>query len=41
MNNQVVWGLPHVFAIFLIIAASGILNIASISSVLILRFINL
>ena len=34
MNNQVVWGLPHVFAIFLIIAASGILNIASISSVL-------
>jgi|TARA_B100001063_G_C16731106_1_gene539341 molybdopterin-containing oxidoreductase family membrane subunit len=33
MNNQVVWGLPHVFAIFLIIAASGILNIASISSV--------
>ncbi len=33
MNNQIVWGLPHVFAIFLIIAASGILNIASISSV--------
>ena len=33
MNNQVVWGVPHVFAIFLIIAASGILNIASISSV--------
>ena len=33
MNNQVVWGLTHVFAIFLIIAASGILNIASISSV--------
>ena len=33
MNNQVVWGLPHVFAIFLIIAASGVLNIASISSV--------
>ena len=33
MNNQVVWGLPHVFAIFLILAASGALNIASISSV--------
>ena len=33
MNNQVVWGVPHVFAIFLIIAASGILNVASISSV--------
>jgi Ni/Fe-hydrogenase subunit HybB-like protein len=33
MNNQIVWGLPHVFAIFLIIAASGVLNIASIGSV--------
>ncbi|HGG05145.1 MAG TPA: molybdopterin oxidoreductase, partial [Aliiroseovarius sp.] len=33
MNNQIVWGLPHVFAIFLIVAASGVLNIASISSV--------
>lgn len=33
MNNQVVWGLPHVFAIFLIIAASGVLNVASIGSV--------
>ncbi len=33
MNNQVVWGLPHVFAIFLILAASGALNIASLSSV--------
>lgn len=33
MNNQVVWGLPHVFAIFLILAASGVLNIATISSV--------
>ncbi|MGD8421796.1 MAG: polysulfide reductase NrfD, partial [Gammaproteobacteria bacterium] len=33
MTNQVVWGLPHVFAIFLIIAASGALNVASISSV--------
>ncbi|MFT7595842.1 MAG: Ni/Fe-hydrogenase subunit HybB-like protein [Paracoccaceae bacterium] len=33
MNNQVVWGLPHVFAIFLIVAASGALNVASIVSV--------
>jgi Ni/Fe-hydrogenase subunit HybB-like protein len=33
MNNQIVWGLPHVFALFLIISASGALNIASISSV--------
>lgn len=33
MNNQIVWGLPHVFAVFLIVAASGALNVASISSV--------
>lgn len=33
MSNQVIWGTPHVFAIFLIVAASGALNIASISSV--------
>jgi len=33
MNNQVVWGMPHVFAIFMIVAASGVLNIASIGSV--------
>jgi molybdopterin-containing oxidoreductase family membrane subunit len=33
MNNQVVWGLPHVFAIFLIVAASGALNLASMASV--------
>jgi len=33
MNNHVVWGLPHVFAIFLIVAASGALNVASIASV--------
>ena len=33
MNNQIVWGTPHVFAVFLIIAASGALNVASISSV--------
>jgi molybdopterin-containing oxidoreductase family membrane subunit len=30
MNNQIVWGLPHVF---LIVTASGELNIASIASV--------
>jgi molybdopterin-containing oxidoreductase family membrane subunit len=33
MDNQIVWGLPHVFAVFLIVAASGALNIASIASV--------
>jgi len=33
MNNRIVWGLPHVFAIFLIVAASGALNVASIASV--------
>lgn len=32
MNNQIVWGMPHVFAVFLIVAASGALNVASISS---------
>ena len=33
MSNQVVWGMPHVLAIFLIVSASGALNIASIASV--------
>ena len=33
MSNQVIWGMPHVFAIFLIVAASGALNVASIASV--------
>jgi Ni/Fe-hydrogenase subunit HybB-like protein len=33
MNNQIVWGLPHVFAIFLIVTASGVLNVASMGSV--------
>ncbi|MBE0509441.1 MAG: polysulfide reductase NrfD [Chromatiales bacterium] len=33
MNNQIVWGMPHIFAIFLIVAASGALNVASIGSV--------
>lgn len=33
MGNEVVWGLPHVFAIFMIVAASGVLNVASVGSV--------
>ncbi len=33
MNNQIVWGLPHVFAIFMIVSASGVLNVASVGSV--------
>jgi molybdopterin-containing oxidoreductase family membrane subunit len=33
MNNQIVWGMPHVFAVFLIVAASGALNVASVGTV--------
>jgi molybdopterin-containing oxidoreductase family membrane subunit len=33
MNNQIVWGVPHVFAVFLIVAASGALNVASVATV--------
>jgi molybdopterin-containing oxidoreductase family membrane subunit len=33
MSNSVMWGLPHVFAVFLIVSASGALNIASIGTV--------
>jgi len=33
MNNQIVWGTPHIFAVLLIVAASGALNVASIASV--------
>ncbi|GMQ91741.1 MAG: Hdr-like menaquinol oxidoreductase integral membrane subunit HmeB [Gammaproteobacteria bacterium] len=33
MNNSIVWGTPHVFAVFLIVAASGALNVASMASV--------
>jgi len=33
MSNEIVWGTPHVFAVFLIVSASGALNVASISSV--------
>ena len=33
MNHHVVWGLPHVFAVALIITASGAVNVASMASV--------
>ncbi|MBF0273019.1 MAG: polysulfide reductase NrfD [Magnetococcales bacterium] len=33
MNNQIVWGLPHVFAISLLVMASGALNMGSMSTV--------
>jgi molybdopterin-containing oxidoreductase family membrane subunit len=33
MTNEIVWGTPHVFAVFLIVAASGALNVASLGSV--------
>ncbi len=33
MTNQVVWGLPHVFAVSLILTASGALNGATLASV--------
>ncbi len=33
MTNEIVWGVPHVFAVLLIVSASGALNIASLSSV--------
>ena len=33
MSNRIVWGAPHVVAVFLIVAASGALNVASIASV--------
>ena len=32
MTNQIPWGLPHVFGIFLIISASGIMMVASIGT---------
>lgn len=32
MTNQIVWGIPHVVAVFLIVSASGALNVASLSS---------
>jgi len=33
MTNRIVWGAPHVFAVFLIVSASGVLNVASVASV--------
>jgi len=33
MTNRIVWGTPHVFAVFLIVTASGVLNVASLGSV--------
>ncbi|MBF0284982.1 MAG: polysulfide reductase NrfD [Magnetococcales bacterium] len=33
MTNQVIWGLPHIFAISLLVMASGALNLASMSTV--------
>jgi molybdopterin-containing oxidoreductase family membrane subunit len=33
MDNQIVWGIPHVFAVFLVIAATGALNVAMAASV--------
>lgn len=33
MTNSIVWGTPHVFAVFLVLVASGVLNIASLGSV--------
>ncbi len=33
MTNQIVWGVPHVFAVFLIVAATGALNVASVATV--------
>ncbi len=33
MSNQIIWGLPHVFAVFLILCASGVLNVASLATV--------
>ncbi len=33
MDNQIVWGLPHVFAVFLVVAATGALNVAMAASV--------
>jgi Ni/Fe-hydrogenase subunit HybB-like protein len=33
LNQEVVWGLPHVFAIFLVVAAPGALNVAHVATV--------
>ena len=33
MDDQIVWGIPHVFAVFLVVAATGALNVAMAASV--------
>jgi molybdopterin-containing oxidoreductase family membrane subunit len=33
LDNQIVWGMPHVFAVFLVVAATGALNVAIAASV--------
>ncbi|MCH7863882.1 MAG: polysulfide reductase NrfD [Proteobacteria bacterium] len=33
MNNRIVWGMPHVFAVFLILAAAGALTASTAASV--------
>jgi len=33
MDNQIVWGMPHVFSVLLVVAATGALNIAMAASV--------
>jgi Ni/Fe-hydrogenase subunit HybB-like protein len=33
MDNQIVWGMPHVFAMFLVVAATGAINVAMAASV--------
>ncbi|MBF0453189.1 MAG: polysulfide reductase NrfD [Magnetococcales bacterium] len=33
MNNKIAWGIPHVFAISLLVMASGALNVGSMSTV--------
>lgn len=34
MSNRIVWGIPHVFAVFLILAAAGAITPASIASIM-------
>ncbi|NQU61779.1 MAG: polysulfide reductase NrfD, partial [Rhodospirillales bacterium] len=34
MTNRIVWGLPHVFAVFMILCAAGAINPASIASIM-------
>jgi molybdopterin-containing oxidoreductase family membrane subunit len=33
LDNQIVWGMPHVFAMFLVVAATGALNVALAATV--------